>query len=409
MKLTGLWHHRSFMLLWAGQTISVFGSMIGVAAMSFTAILFLHATPFQLGLLAAARLVPGFLTSLPAGAWIDRLHRRPIMIGTDLARAFILASIPLAASLGILRIEQLYIVTFLMSILTILFDISYQSYLPALVQKEYLIESNSKLSMSASISEIGGFSLAGWLVQVFTAPFGILVDAVSFVFSAIFLGFISFKEPLKPFKSRQRIHIEIGEGFKELIQNPLLKTLAICTMILQLSWGVNGALVLLYMTKGIGFQPGILGLIWAVGGMSALIAAAMAARTANRFGIGPTMMVSLLFAGVAMALIPLAKGATIISAMLLIASQLLGDGAVIIYEINTVSLRQSIAPEQMLARVTASMQFLGIGAALAGSLLGGVLGETIGVRGTLLIGAFGTLLAMFWLWLSPVRRLYTAP
>lgn len=409
LKPAGLWRHHNFMLLWTGQTISVFGSMIGVVAMSFTAILFLHATPFQLGVLGAARLVPGFLTSLLAGAWVDRLRRRPILIATDIARAVVLASIPLAAYFHELRMGQLYMVAFLMSILTIFFDVSYESYLPSIVRREDLIESNSKLSASASISEIGGFSVAGWLVQLFTAPFGILIDAFSFIFSAIFLSFISSKEQSKAPVQRQSIRVEIGEGLNQVIRNPLLKASAICTIIRELSWGINGTLVLLYMTKGIGFQPGILGVIWAVGGVSSLFAAVVAARTTKRFGIGPTMIMSLLFAGVAMTFIPLAKGATLASALLLIASQLLGDGAVIIYEINKVSLQQSVAPKAMLGRVNASMQFIGIGATLVGSLLGGILGEIIGVRPTLMLGAFGVLLSMCWLLFSPIRKLYTMP
>src|SRR5689334_2948752 len=148
-NFTGLWRHADFMRLWSGQTISAFGSMIGGTAMDFTAILVLHATPFQLGLLFATRLVPGFLTGLIAGAWVDRLRRRPILIGVDIGRAVLLASIPLAAILGLLRIEQLYVVAFGVSILTIFFDVAYQTYLPSLINEAQLIEGNSKLSASA--------------------------------------------------------------------------------------------------------------------------------------------------------------------------------------------------------------------------------------------------------------------
>ena len=176
-RFTGLWRHADFIRVWIGQTICVFGSLIGGPALAFTAILILHATPFQLGLLAAARLAPGFLTGLVAGAWVDRLRRRPIMIGADIARAMLLATVPLAAVLGLLRIEQLYVVTFLVSVLTILFDVAYQSYLPSLIARADLVEGNSKLSASASVAEVSGFALAGWLVQLFTAPITILIDA----------------------------------------------------------------------------------------------------------------------------------------------------------------------------------------------------------------------------------------
>src|SRR5437899_6789326 len=186
------------MRLWIGQTISVFGSVVGVAAMSFTAILTLHATPFQLGLLSAARLAPGFVTALAAGAWVDRLQRRPILIGADIGRAALLTTIPLAAILGLLRIEQLYLITFLVSILTIFFDVAYRSYLPSLIGRAELVEGNSKLSASASAAEVSGFGVAGWLVQLFTAPIAILIDAISFLVSAISVWLIQAPEQAAP-------------------------------------------------------------------------------------------------------------------------------------------------------------------------------------------------------------------
>ena len=162
-RFTGLWRHADFIRVWIGQTVSVFGSLIGGPALAFTAILILHATPFQLGVLAAARLAPGVLTGLFAGAWADRLRRRPIMIGADIGRAMLLAIIPLAAILGLLRIQQFYVVTFLVGVLTVLFDVAYQSYLPSLIAREDLVEGNSKVSASASVAEVSGLALAGWL------------------------------------------------------------------------------------------------------------------------------------------------------------------------------------------------------------------------------------------------------
>ena len=172
LKLTGLWQHDDFLRLWSGQTISVFGSMIGGTALDFTAILVLGATPVQLGVLNAMRLAPGLLAGLFAGAWVDRLHRRPLLIGADVGRALVLASLPLAALLGALHIAQVYVVALLVSILSVFFDVAYQAYLPALVGKHELVEGNSKLSASAAVAEFGGFSVAGALVQALTAPVG---------------------------------------------------------------------------------------------------------------------------------------------------------------------------------------------------------------------------------------------
>src|SRR4051794_30591998 len=219
-RFTGLWHHADFIRLWIGQTISVFGSLIGASAMAFTAILILHATPFQLGLLSAAHFVPGFLTGLAAGAWADRLRRRPILVAADIVRAVLLATIPLAAVLGLLRIEQLYVVTFLVNVLAIFFDVAYQSYLPSLIGRAELVEGNSKLSASASVAEVSGLALAGWLVQLFTAPTAILVDAASFVVSAISLSLIHARELAPACGPQPNIRREIADGLSAVLHHP---------------------------------------------------------------------------------------------------------------------------------------------------------------------------------------------
>jgi hypothetical protein len=206
LQLIGLWRHTGFMKLWIGQTISVGGSMIGKTALSFTAILLLHATPFELGILFAASIVPGFLAGLIAGACVDRLRRRPILIWADIGRAILLTTIPVAAVLGRLRIEQLYAVNFLLSILTVFFDVAYQSYLPSLLARAELIEGNSKLSASTSIAEFGGFALSGWLVQLLTAPVTILIDAISFVISAISVSLILIPEQMADQEARSIVN-----------------------------------------------------------------------------------------------------------------------------------------------------------------------------------------------------------
>ena len=406
--LTGLWRNGGFMRLWIGQTISVGGSMIGKTAMSFTAILVLHATPFQLGLLSAVRLAPGFLSGLVAGVWVDRLRRRPILISADIGRALLLATIPSAAVLGLLRIEQLYVVTFLVSVLTIFFDVAYQSYLPSLIGRETLVEGNSKLAASASVAEVGSFAMAGWLVQLFTAPITILIDAISFVVSAMSVWLIHAPEPAPACDLQPNIRREIAEGLSAVLHNRLLRALAACTLSKEFFGGMYGALVVLYMARDLGFSPGILGTIWAVGGISSLIGAGATESTTRRLGIGPAMIAGLLLFGIALFFIPLARGTTLTAALLLVLQQISGDGAATSYQINQVSLRQAITPERLLGRVNASAEFLRLGATLIGSLLGGLLGEMIGVRTTLFLGAFGTLLSTFWLVFSPVRGLRDA-
>ncbi len=406
----GLWRHPDFIKLWAGQTISAFGSLIGGTALSFTAILFLHATPFQLGLLAAASLAPGFAAGLVAGVWVDRLRRRPILIAADLGRAVILATIPVAALFGRLAIGQLYAVAFTISILTIFFDVAYQSYLPSLVGREELLEGNSKLSATASVAEVSGFGIAGWLVQIFTGPMAILIDAISFLFSAAAVGAIGKPEPAPALAhERESMRYAIAQGLHEVIDHPVLRTIAGSTFLLEFCGrGIFGTVVVLYMARDLGFAPGILGMIFAVGGISSLAGAVLTPPITRRLGIGPAMIFGLALGVLSSFFIPLAQGATALAAAFLIIQQLSGDGGYTLYEINQVSLRQTLAPERLLGRVNASMHFVSQGATLLGSLAGGLLGNAIGVRSTLVVGACGSLLAVAWLMLSPVRAVRTA-
>lgn len=402
VSLPSLWRHSGFLRLWAGQSISVFGSVVGIAAMGFTAILFLHATPFQLGILSAARLLPGFLIGLAAGAWVDRLRRRPVLIAVDLGRAALLATIALAALFGTLRIEQLYAVTFLISLLTVFFDVAYQSYLPTLITREELTEGNSKLAATASVAEFGGFSVAGWLVERLTAPVTILIDAISFVVSALSVWWIRTPEPVPARSGHHDMRAEIAEGLRTIRNDRLLRSLAVCSLSKDFFIGIYGALVLLYMTRGLGFNPGVLGVIFAVGGVSSFFGAMATPALARRFGPARSMIAGLLLFGVSILFVPVAQGATVASAILLTGQQLIGDGAITIHMINQVSVRQKIAPEGMLGRVNATSEFLRLGSSLAGSLAGGLLGEFAGVRTALFFGAFGVMLST--LWLLPLGR-----
>lgn len=394
------------MKLWTGQTISEFGSLITAAALPFTAVLVLQATPLQMALLSAADLLPGFLFGLFAGVWVDRLPRRPILIATDLGRAVLLGSIPAAAIFGVLHLEQLYVVAFLAGILTRLFGVAYRAYLPTLVKREALLEANSKLSASGSVAEVGAFPLAGWLVQWFTGPFAILIDAVSFLFSALFVGWIRASEPVRMLTaSHPSMRREIGEGFRAVVRHPLLRVLAVATITRELSFRVFGTVFMLFVTRELGFAPGVLGMIFAVGGVSSLCGAVVAGGAARRFGVGPAMIGGLLFAGLGLWCVPVAGGASVGAVVLLVAQQLLTDGAWTVYEINEVTLRQTVTPDHLLGRVNASISVVGLGAMLCGSLVGGVLGETIGLRATLAVSAAVMCLAALGLVLTSVRGL----
>lgn len=403
-KTNSLWRNLDFLKLWSGQTISVFGSMIGGTALSFTAILFLQASPMQMALLSTMQLIPGFLAGLFAGAWVDRLRRRPMMIAVDISRAIVMATIPVAALIGILRIGQLYIVALVVSILSIIFELAYQAYLPTLVGKQHVVEGNSKLTASAAVSEFGGFSLGGWLVDIFTAPFAILIDAVSFLVSAATLNSISAHETIETLPEKPNMLLEIREGLATVYQDALLRSSAIVLAVSNLSAGIFSALAVLYMGRELGLNPGILGMIWAVGGLSSFVGASLTPHLTRRIKPGPAMVAGLALYGASLFFIPFASGATLVSIIFLIIQQL-GDGFFVLYDINMVSFRQELIAERMLGRVNATLRVITSGVTLGGALLGGLLGESLGVRPTLFIAAGISLLASAILAISPIREL----
>ncbi len=402
---TGLWSKSDFVKLWLGQTVSYFGSGITGIALSLTAVLFLAATPAQMGILGAIDGVSVLVIGLLAGVWVDRVRRRPLLIAADLGRAFVLGTIPLAALLGVLRLGQLYIVAALAGMLTVIFNVAHSAFLPSLIPQESLVEANSKLAMSDSIAEIGGPAVAGPLVQLISAPFALLFDALSFLFSACCLGLIHTPEPPPAaLEQRKSIWSDLVEGLRLVLKNPLLRALAGSAGTFNLFGNFIGALYALFVIRQLGVSPIFLGLLIATGGVSALVGALMAERVVRRFGLGRTVGIGLFMYGATGLLIPLAGGSVALALSLLFLSQLLGDASVSIYFIAEVSLRQSIVPANVLGRTNASIQFLSQGVAPLGALLAGILGGMIGLRLTMLIGVLGVMLAGTWLLLSPVRK-----
>jgi MFS family permease len=395
-----------FARLWAGQTVSVFGSMVTRAALPFTAVLFLNARPMQMAFQNAADVAPGLVIGLFAGAWVDRLRRRPVMIAADVARALLLASIPAAAALGALSMPQLYVVGFLVGALSVTFDVAYISYLPTLVSRERVLAANSKLAASAAVAETGAFGIGGWLVQWLGGPLTLLVDAATFLFSAACVGAIRAPEPAPvPASQRASVRHEIVAGLRTVWRDPILRSLALWRAVLEISFGIGATLFVLYCARTLGFGTGVLGMIFAVGGASSFAGAVLATRAGRRLGIGPAMVVALFVMALARVLPPLAQGTTLAAVALLVTQQLVGDGAHTIFEIHSTSLMQRRASDALLGRVTASLRFVSIAAMLAGSFAGGALGESIGPRAALFMTAGLALLAAIGFAFSPVRSL----
>jgi MFS family permease len=382
----------------------MFGSMISRAALPFMAVLVLNAKPGQMAVLRLSEIVPAFLIGLVAGVWVDRLRRRPVLIAADLGRAVLLGTIPVVAFTAHVRIEQLYLVAIGASALTVFFDVADQSFLPALVAGPQLLDANSKLAATASIAEVGGFGIAGWLVQLFTAPVAIAIDAVSFVVSAVFVASIRTEE--QPVSRAEPVSAwrEMIDGISALVADRSLLTIAVSAALMEASFGIVGTIYALYALRELGFAPGLLGLVFAVGGVSSLVAAMLARRVNRRFGMGPSMIGGLVLAGIGVILLPLARGAGLGALLLLVAQQLIGDGGATLFEIDQTSLRQSIAPPHMLGRINAGTRFVALGATLVGAVLGGILGQTAGYRATLIVGALAMFAAALVVLGSPIRH-----
>jgi predicted MFS family arabinose efflux permease len=395
-------HHRDFRKLWIGQTVSELGSHITREGLPLTAVLVLHAGPAQMGLLAGTGALAVVVTGLLVGVWVDRLRRRPLMIAADLARAAVLAWIPLAALLRLLSMPHLYLVAALAGMLTVLFDTACQSYVPVLVERSRVLEANSKLGLSTAVTEVAGPGLTGFLVQLITAPVAILFDAVSFLVSAVLLLLIRAKaEPCGT--ERGPAGEEIREGLRAVLHHPLLRPLAARAATFSLFVGFQASLYILYAVRTLGLSPAVIGLIIAVGGAGNLLGALLAGRLARRFGLGPTLIAAALLTGLAAMLVPLARGTAATAVAFLVAAQC-GDVAYSVYDINELSLRQRITPDRLLGRVNSVMILLFRGVYPLGALIGGVLAGAIGIRTTMLISAAGVLLSPLWLIFSPVRR-----
>jgi MFS family permease len=406
LRLTGLWRHADFMKLWAGQTISLLGSGITFLAFPLTAVLVLDATPTQMGILTAIGALPSLLVGLLAGAWVDRRRRRPILIATDVGRAILLLFIPLAAILGTLRIEHLYVIAFLVSTLGLFFNVAYHSFLPSLVEREQLVEGNSKLEISRSAAEIIGPGLAGGLVQLVTAPVAIIVDALSFLASGFLLGLIRTPEPPpKPCESQQNIWREVIEGLRLVINDQYLRAIAGCIGTISLFNTVLETIFILYLTHKLGIGPGLLGLIFASGSVGFLIGALLPGQIIHRFGLGPAIIGGILLAALSDLLIPLAGGPTIVVVAILTLAQFLFGLGLTLYNVGQVSLRQAITPDHLQGRMNATMHVVTMSLVPVGGLLGGALGEIIGLRPTLFVAVTGEILAVAWLLFSPLRSL----
>src|SRR5438105_12020198 len=402
-----LWRHPDFLKLWAGETVSEFGSQVTLLAVPTVAILVLHAGPFQVGVLSALEFLAFPTLGLVAGVYADRLRRRPIMIACDIGRLLALGSIPVAFVLDALTLQQLYIVALLTGIFTVFFDVSYQSYLPALVDRPNLIEGNTKLEVTRSASQISGPAVAGLLIQWIGGARAVAVDALSFLASALALALITTPEPEpRPSTASGATGFipEMREGIDVVFKSPILWRIAGCTATSNLGSNmVFGAVLLVFAYRQLHLSAAVVGVIFAITSVGGLAGALIAAWVARRLGIGPTLGVSIMIGGLALLATPIAAVAAPV--LVLAVTGFIGGITSPVYNIAQVSLRQAITPDRVQGRMDATIRTIVWGTIPVGAFIGGILGTSIGLGQTLVLGGFVSLLAALWIFLGPGRGL----
>lgn len=408
----GVWRSPAFVRLWGASVVSGLGTSVTALALPLLAALTLNATPFQMGVLATAESAPVLLFGLATGVWLDRRAKRPVMVAADVGRAALLLLIPLAGWLGMLRIELLLAVAFLVGTLSVGFELASQSFLPTVLDGDALTEGNARLHTGYGIAEIGGPGLAGWLIQVFSAPAAILIDAVSYLLSAVLLRGIHADEPARPLSGdgrQPRFWHELGEGLAIVMRQPVLRATALATGAWNLIDGTRIAVQVLFLTRTLRLEAVTVGAVFTAGAVGYLLGSLAPERVARRIGLGHAILLGIVTAA-PMALLPaLASGPPLVAAAMVGAGFFLNGLFIPTYDVNQFSLRQAVTPLRLQGRVNATMRTLIRGTLPLGALLGGILAGYLGLRGVMLFSALGAPAAFLAIWFSPVRTLVVVP
>ncbi|MDQ3086329.1 MAG: MFS transporter [Actinomycetota bacterium] len=399
----GLWRHPDFLRLWSAQTVSQFGSQVSQLALPLAAILVLDASAFEVALLGTVEFLPFLLFALPAGVWVDRLRRKPILVLGDLGRAVALASVPLAYAFDALTIWQLYAVGFLVGVCTVFFDVAYQSYLPSLVDRSQLVDGNSKLEVSRSGAALAGPGLAGALIGAVTAPYAILLDAVSFLASAGLVLRIRRAEPLPEPTAKPSMRRELVEGLRYLLGHRFWRPLAVTVALSNFFNTLAFSIFLVYAVRQLDLSAALIGLVLGVGNVGWLLGAVAANRLSARLGVGLTLVGSAMVFGPALLLVPAAPQSQPIP--FIVVALILASFAGIVFNVTGLSFQQAVTPDRLLGRLNATRRFIVWGVIPLGSLAGGALASLIGLRPTLWVGAIGDSLSFLPLLFSPVRSI----
>ncbi|WP_256375871.1 MFS transporter [Caulobacter sp. S45] len=403
-----LWRKPAFMKLWSAQAISEFGARFARDGLPLAAVLVLHGSPHQVGLIAALAILPRIVIGTLAGGYIDRSNRRWVMIGADVMRALLLATIPLAAVFHVLSILQLYGVAFLVGAGSVVFDIANQAYVPALVDREHLLEGNTKLSVTASLANVSGPAVTGLLIQLVTAPFAVGLTSISYGVSAILLAWMRHTERPNRVEAKGWL-VDFRDGCSAVFGERIIGPICLMETSANLFVAMFASLYPFIALRELHLTPFMFGATFAAGGAGALCGAWLRPWLTRRLGIGPASILAIFVAGAATFVFPLTYGPPVMAAILLGAAQFVGDALSTVSGITINTLRQSAFETDRLGRVNSVFQVTVGAASLVGALAGGWLGEALGARQALLIAAAGLTGSTLWAFLSPLPGLRHAP
>ncbi|MDF3288237.1 MFS transporter [Streptomyces silvisoli] len=406
MRIPALLRQAAFRRYWTGQSVSLVGDQVSQIAVPLTAVLVLHADAAQMGWLLTAELLPALVFSLLVGAWVDgRAHRRHLMIGADLGRALLLASLPIGYAMGHLGLGRLYAVAFGVGTLAVLFDVCDAALFPSLVPAAAYVRANSLLNGSRAMSNVVGPSLGGFVVQICAAPFALLVDAFSYLVSAMCLVRIDLAER-PPTRSGRG---QLTAGVRWLARHRVMRATLAAVATVNFFNFVFFALFALYMTVDLHLQPGVLGAVLGAGAVGGVVGSLVTGRLLDRIGIGPGVVVGCAAFPAPLLLVPLAGGPRPLVLALLFLAEFGSGFGVMVLDISMGALRAAVVPEHLRSSVMGAYRTLNYGVRPLGSMLAGVLGTVLGLRATIWIGAIGALASVLWLLPSPVPRLRALP
>ena len=395
---------RAFKALWFGQSVSQLGSQVSVVVLPLIAAVTLHASPFEVGLLAALETAPYLLVSLPAGVVADREDRRMLLILTDLARALMLLTIPLGFALNMLSLPVLFLVAVVNGTLSVFFDVAYQSYLPRLVPPERLVEGNQRLELSNATAHVAGPALAGVVLGAVGASLAVMMDAVSFILSALVVARAprGARPQARP-KMPSTLSASLSEGIRLVLADRNLRDLAGSTGTFNLASSAIFAVFVVFATRDLGVHPAAFGLLFGLANVGFIVGAALVGGVSRALGTGPTLFLAAALGTVATIMMPLAAGPLAVA--ILFGGRFAGAAAAAAFNVNAYSIRQARTPDALQGRVNATFKLLDWGTLPIGALLGGSIATVFGLRAALVVAAGLGIASVLWLARSPVRRL----